>query len=106
MSIDLSVSITSTGTNRVGQMYSLTCTPIVSGGSITKITWLKDDSEIMATTTASTLSYSITSLATSNGGTYTCKVESGTFVKINTQILEVLTGQSKVISSSCVIAII
>ena len=49
----------------------------------------------MATTTASTLTYSITSLATSNGGTYTCKVESGTLVKIDTQILEVLQGQQK-----------
>ena len=93
MSIDLSVSISSTGTNTVGQMYSLTCTPIVSGGSISKITWLKDDSEIMSTTTTSSLTYSITSLATSNGGTYACKVESGTLVKIDTQILEVLTGQ-------------
>ena len=87
------MSISSTGTNAVGEMYSLTCTPTVSGGSITNITWLKDGGEIMATTTASTLTYSITSLATTNGGTYTCKVESGNLVKIDTQILEVLTGQ-------------
>ena len=93
MPTSLNVSITTNGTDEVGQMYSLTCTPTVSGReNVTRISWLKDSGMIRTTTTATTLNYTIASLSIGDYGKYTCRVQVQNLIKIRTQILDVPTG--------------
>ena len=80
-SVDISVSITPSGTATVGQRYSLTCSVAVTGSTdISTIVWLgpinnKITTGLVTTGSMSTLTFS--PLAAAHAGIYTCEVRVG-----------------------------
>ena len=76
--VDISLSITTSGTNTAGETYSLECSATVTG-SIDQptITWLDPMNNtvpsVMVTTTSSMSTLTFNPLAASHAGTYTCR---------------------------------
>ena len=81
-SVDMTVSITPSGTNTAGETYSLVCSVTVSGSTDTPtITWLDPmNSQVpsdMVSTTGSMSTLTFDPLSASHAGTYTCKATLG-----------------------------
>ena len=77
-SVDMSVSITPSGTNTAGETYSLVCSVTVTGSTDTPtITWLDPmNSQVpseMISTTGSMTTLTFNPLSASHAGTYTCR---------------------------------
>ena len=104
VSTSLSVTLSSSGDRLVGEAYSLTCSASVSGGgSVSRIVWLKGTTTEMEMNGSSTLTLTFQSLRASEDGSYTCRVEVGNLVKMNST--EVTTNPSKfqVHSRNCIL---
>ena len=100
----LSVTLSSSGSSLVGGTYSLTCSARVSGGgSVSRIVWLRGTATEMEMNSASTLTLTFQPLSASDEGSYTCRVEVGNLVKMNST--EVTTNPSKfqVRSRNCIL---
>ena len=79
----LSVTIESSGSTFVGEMYSLLCSASVSDGeSISRIVWLKGTNMLLERNNTSSLTLPFASLRETETATYTCRVEVRTLVKI------------------------
>ncbi len=90
VSTTLNIVITTSGTAALSEMYSFTCIPsVTSGDTVSRITLFKKDQELSHTTTETSLTYTITSLAAGDSGDYTCRVDVGSFSKILMESLEV-----------------
>ena len=88
-SVDISLSVTASGTNTTGEIYSLECSATVTGSTDQPtITWLDPmnnpvPSEMVTTTgSMSTLTFNL--LAASHAGTYTCRAMVGGAVQSET----------------------
>ena len=89
----LSVTISSSGVRLVGETYSLTCSASVSGGgSVSRIVWLRGTATEMEMNNVSNLTLTFQPLSASDDGSYTCRVEVGSLVKMNSTELEVFTS--------------
>ena len=76
--VDISLSITASGTNTAGETYSLECSATVTGSTDQPtITWLDPMNNTvpseMVTTTGSMSTLTFNPLAASHAGTYTCR---------------------------------
>ena len=73
------------------------------GGSVSRIVWLKGTTTEMEMNGSSTLTLTFQSLRASEDGSYTCRVEVGNLVKMNST--EVTTNPSKfqVHSRNCIL---
>ena len=92
----LSVTLSSSGDSLVGETYSLTCSASVSGGSSVRgIVWMRGTTTEMEMNSVSTLTLTFQSLSASDVGSYTCHVEVGNLVKMNSTELVVFTSKSK-----------
>ena len=93
----LSVTLSSSGVRLVGETYFLTCSASVSGGgSVSRIIWLKGTATEMAINNVSTLTLTFQPLNASDDGSYTCRVEVGNLVKMNsTELVAITTNPSK-----------
>ena len=100
--VSITVSITASGTNTVGQTYMLVCSATVTGSTNqpTKFTWLDPmnnpvPSGMITTYTASSIStLTFSPLTVSHAGNYTCRVSVGGVSKtqISTVIMKDKTG--------------
>ena len=95
--VDITVSITASGTNTAGETYSLECSATVTGSTgQPTITWLDPmDHPVpsgMVTTTGSMSTLTFNPLSASHAGTYTCRATLGAAMQTNT---EIVTVQSK-----------
>ena len=103
----LSVTLSSSGDSLVGETYSLTCSAIVScGGSVSRIVWLRGTATEMEMNNVTTLTLTFQPLSASNEGSYTCRVEVGNLVKMNSTELEVFTSNPskfQVHSRNCIL---
>ena len=69
VSTSLSVTISSSGDNLVGETYSLTCCASVSGGgSVSRIVWLRGTTTEMEMNSVSTLTLTFQPLRASDDG--------------------------------------
>ncbi len=94
VSTTLNISITTSGTADLSEMYSLTCTPsVTSGDTVSRIAWLKKGQELSNTTTNTSLTHTITSLTTGDTGDYTCRVDMRGLRKIISVSLEVSSSK-------------
>ena len=107
VSTSLSITLSSSGDRLVGETYSLTCSASVSGGSsVSRIVWLRGTATEMETNSVSTLTLTFQSLVASDEGSYTCRVEVGNLVKMNSTELEVFTSNPskfQVHSRNCIL---
>ena len=95
MSTNLSVTISSSGSSLVEEALSLTCSVSVSGGgSVSRIVWLRGTTTEMDMNSVSTLTLTFQPLSASDEGSYTCRVEVGNFVKMNSTELLVFTSNT------------
>ena len=98
----VAVSITASGTNTAGEIYSLVCFVTVTGSTEQpSITWLDDDGQIASapsitvspTTSDGGDGYSTTltfdPLATSHTGTYTCRAAVVGEIQTDTEVITV-----------------
>ena len=93
VSTSLSKTLSSSGDSLVGETHSLTCSASVSGGgSVSRIVWLRGTATEMEMNSVSTLTLTFQPLSASDDGSYTCRVEVGNLVKINSTELEVFTS--------------
>ena len=107
VSTSLSVTLSSSGDSLVGETYSLTCRASVSGGgSVNRIVWLRGTTTEMEMNSVSTLTLTFQPLSASDEGSYTCRVEVGNLVKMNSTELEVFTtnpSEFQVHSRNCIL---
>ena len=107
VSTSLSVTLSFSGDILVGETYSLTCSASVSGGgSVSRIVWLRGTTTEMEMNSVSTLTLTFQPLSASDDGSYTCRVEVGNLMKINSTELEVFTSNPskfKVHSRNCIL---
>ena len=107
VSTSLSVTLSSSGSSLVGETYSLTCSARVSGGSsVSRIVWLSRTATEMEMNSVSTLTLTFQPLSASDEGSYTCRVEVGNLVKMNSTELEVFTtnpSKFQVHSRNCIL---
>ena len=80
--VSISLSITASGTNTAGQTYRLECSATVTGSTDQPtFTWLDPMNNpvpsVMVTTTGSMNTLTLSPLAVSHAGTYTCRVTAG-----------------------------
>ena len=105
VSTSLSITLSFSGDRLVGEAYSLTCSTSVSGGgSVSRIVWLRGTTIAMEMNNVSTLTLTFQQpLSASDDGSYTCRVEVGNLVKMNST--EVTTNPSKfqVHSRNCIL---
>ena len=100
----LSITLSSSGDRLIGETYSLTCSASVSGGgSVSRIVWLRGTATEMEMNSVSTLTLTFQQLSASDEGSYTCRVEVGNLVKMNST--EVTSNPSKfqVHSINCIL---
>ena len=88
--VDITVSITASGTNTAGETYSLECSATVTGSTHQRtITWLDPMNNTvpseMVTTTGSMSTLTFDPLAASHAGTYTCRTTVGGAVQTATE---------------------
>ena len=107
MSTSLGVTLSSSGGSLVGETYSLTCSASVSsGGSVSRIVWLRGTATEMEMNSVSTLILTFQSLHASDEGSYACRVKVGSLVKMNSTELEVFTSSPskfRVHSRNCIL---
>ena len=107
VSTSLSVTLSFSGDILVGETYSLTCSASVSGGgSVSRIVWLRGTTTEMEMNSVSTLTLTFQPLSASDDGSYTCRVEVGNLMKINSTELEVFTSNPskfQVHSRNCIL---
>ena len=107
VSTSLSVTLSSSGDSLVGETYSLTCSACVSGGgSVSHIVWLRGTTTEMEMNSVSTLTLTFQPLSASDDRSYTCRVEVGNLVKMNSTELEVFTSNPskfQVHSRNCIL---
>ena len=107
VSTSLSVILSSSGDRLIGGTYSLTCSARVSGGgSVSRIVWLRGTATEMEMNSISSLTLIFQPLSASDDGSYTCRVEVGNLVKMNsTELVEITTNPSKfqVHSKNCIL---
>ena len=94
VSTSLSITLSSSGNSLVGATFFLTCNASVSGGgSVSRIVWLRETTTKMEMNNVSTLTLTFQQpLSASDDGSYTCRVEVGNLVKMNSTELEVFTS--------------
>ena len=104
MSTSLSVTISSSGDGLVGETYSLICSASVSGGgSVSRIVWLRGTTTEMEMNSVSTLTLTFQPLSASDEGSYTCRVEVGNLVKMNSTEVTINPSKFQVHSRNCIL---
>ena len=107
VSTSLSITLSSSGDSLVGATFFLTCSASVSGGSsVSHIVWLRGTTTEMEMNSVSTLTLTFQPLSASDEGSYTCRVEVGNLVKMNSTELEVFTtnpSKFQVHSRNCIL---
>ena len=93
VSTSLSKTLSSSSVSLVGGTYSLRCSASVSGGGgVSRIVWLRGTATEMMMNNVSMLTLTFQPLSASDEGSYTCRVEVGNLVKMNSTELEVFTS--------------
>ena len=94
LTVDITVSITTSGTNTTGETYSLVCYITVTGSTDQPtITWLDPMNNTvpfeMVSTTGNMSTLTFNPLAASHAGTYTCRAMVGSVVKTASVVVTV-----------------